>query len=174
MTDVLIKGGNRHTYSQERAQCGDGGGDEGLLPRAKHTRDRQQTARSQGTGSEQRGSQSPQEEHPCWHPGLRAPASRTAEQEISGVDASQFVVLWYNSFREPAHMHARTLGRPWPGEYHLLTACSLAGWRGGGQLNRNFLAVMKVTAGVLGLVCESTMHTPSFSKLYSSSRVHAC
>ena len=110
----LLKGEiGTQTYSQERAQCGDEGRDEALLPHVKHTRDHQQTARSQGTGREQTGSQSPQDEPPCRHPGLRAPASRTVEQEISGVDASQCVVLWYNSFRGPTHMHTHThLGDP--------------------------------------------------------------
>lgn len=61
MIDVLIKREiGTQTYSQERAQCGDEGRDEALLPHVKHTRDHQQTARSQGTGREQTGSQSPQ------------------------------------------------------------------------------------------------------------------
>ena len=50
----LLKGEiGTQTYSQERAQCGDEGRDEALLPHVKHTRDHQQTARSQGTGREQ-------------------------------------------------------------------------------------------------------------------------
>ena len=116
---------------------------------------------------------------------LRAPRRSTragtlvSELQPLELQSKKFLVLtlvslWYFGTTALENQHTCTLGRPWPGDYRLLTACSLAGWRGGGQLNRNFLAVMKVTAGVLGLVCESTMHTPSFSKLYSSSRVHAC
>lgn len=61
MIDVLIKRGKSgtQTYSQERAQCGDEGRDEALLPHVKHTRDHQQTARSQGTGQGADGLRAP-------------------------------------------------------------------------------------------------------------------
>ena len=109
MIDVLIKRGNwdtdiltgESTVQRWRQRWGFASTSEAYqrslrLPEAR------------GQAGEQVGSQSPQEEQPCWHPGLTAPASRTAEQEISGVEASQSVGLWYNSFREPAHMCTHT------------------------------------------------------------------
>ena len=108
MIDVLIKRGNWDTDILTGESSAEMKAEMRLCFYKRSIPEIAETARSQGTGREQVGSQSPQEEQPCWHPGLRAPASRIVEQEISGVEASQSVGLWYNSFREPAHMCTHT------------------------------------------------------------------
>ena len=83
------------------------------------------------------------------------------------------VSLWYFGTTALENQHTCTHAHSGDPGLAIITFSQPVPWQGG-ELNRNFLAVMKVTAGVLGLVCESTMHTPSFSKLYACSRVHAC